>query len=466
MFRQRTVSDSIARILLMSIKLLNRTNINNRIFPKGSALYFLFTFISLSSVALGAEASTLTLTAAISEALHSQPEILASAHSASANQDLSRAAHANLLPQVSLAAGSIWSESRDGQPIFVSANAPREVIAQLRVSLPLYDPQLNALAAVAKNQSEVAQSQLRETRLIVVSRVVNDYYRFAALLTQKNIWRSTLRDAQKLYRDTQKAYQAGAVSKLDLVQTRLLRNKARTGLQQTAAEAKAAMMVLNLQRGHPKSERVLLPHLAVPSQPLLALQSLYRKALATQPLLQIAKRQVAVGQAQVKVQRGATLPTVNANGAYGVDTATVPQRNDLGWQGSISMSMPIFGFGAHRQHIAAAQEQVAALRSARQALILQIKSQIGLDYGAAQAAQKTLANARRAADEARSVYRMTRKGYFAGAINGLNLAQAEGGWVRARLRLSSAEVAVRLTRAQLDLDIGQYPTENTGIAPS
>jgi len=440
-------------------------NINNKNFARRFSP-FLFTILFLASAVLDAEASTLTLATAISEALHSQPQISAAVHTASARQDLSRAAHAKLLPQVSLAAGSIWSESRDGQPVFVSANGPREVIGQVRVSLPLYDPQLNALAALAKNQSAVAQSQLRETQLTVVARIVNDYYRLAVLLTQQKIWRSTLRDAQKLYRDTQKAYHAGAVSELDLIQTKLLRNKARTGLQQTTAETKAAMLVLNLQTGLPKTRKVVLPQLAAPHQPLLALHSLDRKALNTQPLLQIAERQIAVGQAQVKVQRGATLPTFNANGAYGVDTATAPQGNDLGWQGSISMSMPIFGFGAHRQQIAAAQEQVAALRSARQALIQQIKSQIGLDYGAAEAAQKTLTNARRAADEARLVYHMTRKGYFAGAINGLNLAQAEGSWVRARLRLSSAEVAVQLTRSQLDLDIGQFPTKNTGIAPA
>ncbi|MBU2741369.1 TolC family protein [Acidithiobacillus albertensis] len=103
--------------------------------------------------------------------------------------------------------------------------------------------------------------------------------------------------------------------------------------------------------------------------------------------------------------------------------------------------------------------QLAALRSARQALILQIDSQIAHDYGAAQAAEKTLNNARTTAHEAFSVYTMTRKGYFAGAFNALNLAQAEGSWVRARLRLASAQIAVQMTRAQLELDMGRYPTE-------
>ncbi|MGC8467197.1 MAG: TolC family protein [Acidithiobacillus sp.] len=416
-------------------------------------------------VTAGADAATLTLPAAIAAALRTQPQICQSAHDASASRDLSRAAHAATLPQISLAAGSIWSESRARQPLFVSANGPREVIGQLRVSFPLYDPQLSALAKVARDQSVVAQWQYQATRLNVVATVVNDYYRLATLLTQERIWNSTFSTAEKLFRDTQRAYRAGAVSRLDLVQTELLRNKARTGLQQSAAEVRAAMQVMNLQMGLPRRSVSELPKVSDSIQPLPAFHALAAQAKTAQPLLQIVKRQIDVAQAQVDVQRGATLPTVRAYGAYGVDTATVPHGNDLGWQGALNLSIPIFGFGAHGQQIAAAQEQVAALRSAREALILQIRSRIAQDYGAARAARKTLANTRRAAQEAERVYVMTREGYFAGAINALNLAQAESNWVRARLELASAAVAVRLTRIQLDLDTGRYPTGPTGIPP-
>ncbi|MBU2788194.1 TolC family protein [Acidithiobacillus sp. VAN18-1] len=420
--------------------------------------YFLSSAIFLTLIARFADASTvLTLPQAISDALHTQPQVFQSAHAAAASRDLSRAAHAVLLPQISLAAGSIWSESRAGTPLFVAANGPREVIGRIQVSLPLYAPQLYALAKVAKDQSAVALSQEKEAQLTVVTRVVNAYFQLALLKTQMTIWRSTLDTAQRLYRFTHKAYTAGAVSELDLVQTALLRNNARTGLQQATAEARAAMRLLNLQIGRAPDGDVVLPHLPASDNPLPMPSMLDAEARRTQPLIQAADRQISVGHAQANVQRGAMLPTISADASYGVDTVTAPQGNDLGWQGAVTLNMPIFGFGAHRQRIAAAQEQVAVLRSARQALILQINSQIAHDYGSAQAAQKTLANARRAAHEAHLVYIMTSKGYFAGALNALNLAQAEGSWVRSRLRLSSAKVAVLMTRAQLDLDMGQYP---------
>ena len=417
----------------------------------------------LPSVAVADEVS-LTLPQAISEALHTQPQVFQSAHTTAAGRDLSQAAHAVLLPQISLAAGSIWSESRSGQPLFVAANGPREVIGQIQVSEPLYAPQLHALAKAAKDQSAITQSQETETRLVVAAQVVNAYYQLDLLQNEAAIWRSTLNIAQKLYLDTHKAYAAGAVSKLDLIQTALLRNKARTGLQQTAAETCAATRLLNLQIGRAPDEEIVLSNGQEFARALLGPSLLDTQAKRMQPLVQVADRQIALGRAQIQVQRGATLPTISAGAAYGVDTVTVPRTGDLGWQGAVTLSMPIFGFGAHKDRIAAAQEQVAALRAARQALILQIDSQIAHDYGAAQAAEKTLVNDRKAAREAFSIYTMTRKGYFAGALNALNLAQAEGSWVQTRLRLANARIAVQMTRAQLEIDMGRYPMEKKEIS--
>lgn len=411
----------------------------------------------LPSVAL-ADGVSLTLPAAITEALRTQPQVFQSAHTAAAGRDLSQAAHAVLLPQVSLAAGSIWSDSPNGQPLFIAGNAPREVIGQIHVSVPIYAPQLHALAKAAKDQSVINRSQETVTLLRVAAQVVNAYYQLNLLQTQTTIWRSTLNVAQKLYLDTHKAYKAGAVSQLDLTQSAILRNKARAGLEQTAAETRAATRLLNLQLGRAADGKIILSNRPEFASLLPSPSHLDTQAKQRQPLVQVADRQIALARAQIQVQRGATLPTINASAAYGVDTATAPRTGDLGWQGALTLSMPIFGFGAHQDRIAAAQEQ-GALRSARQALILQIDSQIAHDYGAAQAAEKTLNNARTTAHEAFSVYTMTRKGYFAGAFNALNLAQAEGSWVRARLRLASAQIAVQMTRAQLELDMGRYPTE-------
>jgi hypothetical protein len=52
---------------------------------------------------------------------------------------------------------------------------------------------------------------------------------------------------------------------------------------------------------------------------------------------------------------------------------------------------------------------------------------------------------------------MTRDGYKAGTLNALDLAQAENGWLQARLRVASMLVLLRMARTQLRLDAGTYP---------
>jgi outer membrane protein len=254
----------------------------------------------LPSVAV-ADGVSLTLPAAITEALRTQPQVFQSAHTAAAGRDRSQAAHAVLLPQISLAAGSSWSESRNGQPLSVAANGPREVIGQIQVSVPLYAPQLHALAKAAKDQSAINRSQETETILRVAAQVVNAYYQLDLLQTQTTIWRSTLNVAQKLYLDTHKAYAAGAVSQLDLAQTALLRNKARAGLQQTAAETRAATRLLNLQLGRAPDGEIMLSNGQEFASPLLSPSLLDTQAKHMQPLVQVADRQIALGRAQIHV---------------------------------------------------------------------------------------------------------------------------------------------------------------------
>ena len=426
--------------------------------PWGSRVAYLLTALSLGLIPdLACAQPLLTLPAAIAGALHTQPQVAQSAYTVAENEDLSRAAQARLLPRLSVAGGSLWSESRNHLPLFVAANAPREIIGQVRVTVPLYVPQLRALASAAKDEAAIARSRQAQARLAVVAQVVDSYYQLALMRTQAAIWRSTLRSVLTLYQDTQKSYTLGATSRLNLVQTHLLLGKAQAGLEQTAAQMRAAARVLNLQIGRPAHAPLPLATMGVVRQSLPSESRIDRQAQRTQPLLQVARHEIALGRAQVRVHQGLRLPTIGAAVAYGVDTATIPQSGDVGWQGGVFFSMPLFGFGGYRDQIAASREQVAALRAGRRALILQMDSQIAHDYGAALAANRMLANARGTAQGAKSVYRMTREGYLAGALNALDLAQAEGSWLRARLRLASARVQVRMTRAQLALDSGRYP---------
>ncbi len=401
--------------------------------------------------------SPLTLGDAIRRALGNQPLVQEAKHRVTEKIALGKAAHANVLPSLSLAAGSIWTQSRNGQPVFVAANGAREVIGQIQLNMPLYAPQAYALGALASNQVAVARYQERQAVLLVAAQVTAAYYQLALWDNELAVWRKALAAAQELLAATQKSYLAGTRSRLALTQARLAASRARAGLEQAMPEGEAASRVLALQTAYRPGT---LPLLATVTSPVAGLPQeavLTAQANRTQPLLLVADGEIQAARAMLQYHEAARLPEVAANGIYGVDTVTAPDARNLGWQASLTLQMPIFGFGRNRDRIAAAQEHLAALEEGKGALMLQVHSRVAGDYGAAQAADSALRNDRTMARESRAVYEMTRKGYLAGAVSALAMQQAENSWVQVRLRLAGAAIRARLARAQLDLDSGILP---------
>ena len=393
----------------------------------------------------------LPLPAAIAMALRVSPQVRQAEDLRTAGRYGARAGRASLLPRLSLVAGRYWNETRNGQPQFVSANGAHETIGLLQLSLPLYSPQLRALT----------RSERSQVRLEVAAQAADAWYQLALLHARVRIWKSTLRSVDILYRGTRQKYAVGAAAVLDLAQTKLLRHNAESGLQQARAQRRAAQRVLDVLLGRIPSGRIVLPALRPTSRPLPTEPLWIEQARRAQPLLRIAARQIAVGDAQAGTLRATRLPTVTADVDYGVDTVPTPRPGNLGWEVFLGLRMPIFNFGAQRDRIADADARVAALREARRSVLLQIRTTIAHDYGSAQAAERAYRQAVKQRRDARAVYDMTRDGYKAGTLNALNLAQAENGWLEARLQVATTLVLLRMAHTQLRLDAGTYPGERS-----
>ena len=434
--------------------------------PGRLVLYGLLCTLPMCAVPRAAKAdngggAALPLAAAIATALRVAPQVQQAQDLRRAGRYGARAGRATLLPHLSLIAGRVWTATRNGQPLYVSANGPRETIGLLNLALPLYSPQLRALARLARDQAALARSERAQARLSVAAQVADAWYQLALLRARVRIWRSTLRSVDILYRGTRQEYSVGAAAVLDLAQTRLLRHNAQSGLQQALALRRAAQRTLNLLLARDPSAPIVMPALHPLASPLPKEPLWIEQARRSQPLLRIAARQIAVGHAQADSVRATRLPTITANVSYGVDAPTVPAWHELGWQVFLSARLPIFDFGAHRDRVADADERVAALRAARRSVLLQIRTTIARDYGSAQAAARAYRQAAKQLRDARSVYDMTRDGYKAGTLNALDLAEAENGWLQARLRVASTLVMLRMAHTQLRLDAGAYPGERS-----
>ncbi|EQD57806.1 outer membrane efflux protein, partial [mine drainage metagenome] len=188
----------------------------------------------------------LPLPAAIATALQVSPQVRQAQDLRTAGRYGARAGRASLLPRLSVVAGRYWTQTRDGQPQFVSANGAHETIGLLQLSMPLYSPQLRALARLARDREALARSERSQVRLGVAAQVADAWYQLALLHARVRIWKSTLRSVDILYRGTRQKYAVGAAAVLDLAQTKLLRHNAESGLQQARAQRRAAQRVLDV----------------------------------------------------------------------------------------------------------------------------------------------------------------------------------------------------------------------------
>jgi outer membrane protein len=403
----------------------------------------------------------LSLASAVASALRVAPQIAQAADLHRAAQYGARAGRAALLPRLSLVGGRYWNQTRNGQALYASTNGPRETVGLVELSVPLYSPQLLALDRLARDRAALAADEQAQTRLTVAAQVADAWYQLALLGARVRIWTSTVHSVGVLYRGTRQEYTVGAAAVLDLAQTRLLLHNAQSGLQQARAQRSAARRALNMLLGRSASAPLALPHLRPPERPLPMPAQWIARAGHSQPMLRVSRRQIALGRAQARSLRAARLPSLTANVGYGVDAPATPTSRDLGWQVFLGFSMPLFNFGAQRDQIADADNQVAALRAARRAVLLQIRMTIARDYGSAQAAERAYHQALKQRRDARSVYEMTRDGYKAGTLNALDLAQAESSWLQARLQVATTLALLHLAHTQLRLDAGTYPGERS-----
>lgn len=427
-----------------------------RFFPFTARKFLIAASISLVPFVAHATSLSLSLDQAIASALHSQAIMQVARHQLAAQKHLRQAAQAQMLPALTLNAATIWTQSRAGQPVFVAANGAREMLGQIRLDIPIYAPQTRALSKLAKDQVEMENYRLQQTRLAVAAAVTMSYFKLAEMDNIIAIWKSALGAAQNIYRTTKEGFAIGTRSRLALNQAELNVLRMHSQLTQTRILRKATQRVLALQTGLGQQ----LPPLTKMSPALQSLpdfSAIEQQALQAQPLLSVAESRIKAAQAQLQFHRGARLPVLGAHAAYGVDSSAIPHSGQLGWQAGLSLQMPLFGFGRNRDQIAAAQQQVAALQAAKSALEMQIRSRLAQDLGTAQAATIALKNAGKIADRANAVYQMTRKGYLAGAESALALQQAQTAWIQARLQDTDAMIRARLSRAQLALDSGRLP---------
>ena len=403
-----------------------------------------------------------SISSAINRALSSQFEIIKAKHEVSEYLALKKASYSTLLPDISLAGGGIWTQTKNGLPLFASANGMRELIGQARLTVPIFNPKDYAEISLAKSKLNLSEYRLKLARLLTAAQVSKYFYGLILLNGEIKIKHSALKKTLAILNATKKGYKAGNLPYFDVAQTELMADKLKTDLEILELKSDAVKKILAMDIFCRPGKLTVIPprhnlNYNRLQRRLPPLSSLFAMAVKTQPLINAAKAEIKSAKAAVAVNKAGRLPEITGGSAYGLDTVNSPDAPNLGWQFFVFLDVPVFNFGLNGNYIEASKQHLMAVESAESALELNIKKKITIDYGRAKSLIEAMSGAITLVKESENMFEMTKEGYLTGALNALALQEAQDNYIGAKLELAKMVDGVYLALAQLDIDAGSIP---------
>ncbi len=222
---------------------------------------------------------------------------------------------------------------------------------------------LNNLSESARAQM-LASVQARKTvQISLIASVASSYLSLLADDEQLKLTRETLASREESLRLTQRTFDAGVSSGLDLRGAESLVESARVTLAQLQRQRALDLNALNLLVGQPLSDAALadLPAgLALTSQGLVGLvpAALASEVLLRRPDVRGAEQQLLAANADIGAARAAFLPRITLTTSIGTASSQLSglfRSGSFGWTFAPQILLPIFDGGRNQANLDAAK---------------------------------------------------------------------------------------------------------------
>lgn len=292
----------------------------------------------------------------------------------------------------------------------------------------------------------------RAAQLMLISDVIGAYLTYAADLELLRIAEATLATHQESYDLTEKRYELGAVSALDLGRARTVVETARADAARFAGQVARDANALALLVGG-EIDASVLPRGFDEVVGLVPLPGgLPSEVLLRRPDIRAAEHRLRGANANVGAARAAFFPSISLTGAFGSASTELDglfESGSYGWRVMPQVDIPLFQGGRLRGDLGAAKaERDIALAEYERAI------QAGFrDVADALAQTRSLADQRTAQrallESATRVYELSQARYDAGQDSYLSLLDAQRTLYAARQALVAVELAEQANRADL-----------------
>ena len=418
----------------------------------------------VSPAALAEGALRLTIDETVAEALRVNDQLRAARYRAEGAEDMARSARGRLLP--ALNASNTWqhwdgpfviSLAPPGTPspgvIARNVNSDTFTVAAQQPVLGLLHRERdlkssNASADASRADEADAQSQLGE-------QVRTTYLRLFEAKAGVAIADASIEQLQKQVQDAQARYNAGTITKADLLRFQTAVANAQQQRIQAATSAQTARQaLLTYLARNPEDPSLdfvepedLEQQAAV--HPTESVDEQINRALKNRPEVQRAQKQAEAARANSQARLYELLPEVDVQAAYAYNRGSLFQPENSSFIGVVA-SWPFWTWGARWYAAQSAQRQADAadslLENARKQVAYDVSSKASLleaQFVAVQVAETAIASAEEA-------YRVTSAQVSAGTATTTDLLDAQSALTTARANLARARYERSIARVSLD----------------
>ncbi|HSS18831.1 MAG TPA: TolC family protein [Pyrinomonadaceae bacterium] len=285
-----------------------------------------------------------------------------------ASEDIKQA-RAAFLPRVSAPLSYLYTSPAMGlppgtprAPSFIANNAISEYQAYLEVAGDL-DIAGRLRATLAKNQAllEAAHAGTEVAKRALRLAVVDAYYGLALATAQREAAEKNLVAAEEFERITALLFNGGEVAEVDLTRAQLQSIGRRDELERAKASEAVAAGSLRVLVGYEFTQPINTTELAQGVPALSAFQQFRADTISQRPEFTQFEAQLRAAKQDIKIARADRLPQLAYSILGGFDTDSLrpaPLREHTGVSGAISLTIPIFDWGASRS-----KERQARLRA-------------------------------------------------------------------------------------------------------
>lgn len=366
-----------------------------------------------------------------------------------------RIARADRLPSV----GATGSYTRQELPPALSYGAPSSIIPSYEVDLGISAFEIDlfgrvrSLSHAALEQYFAQEESRRNAQLVLVSEVANAYLTLAADNESRKLADETLKNQRDSYALTEKLYQTGAASELDLAQARTTVESARIDSARYEGNVKQDINALTLLVGKHIDPNLLPPALDGPVTGLQELPAdLPSTVLLRRPDVLAAEHTLRAANANIGAARAAFFPTISLTAVAGVASEQLSGLFKAGsstWTVAPQATLPIFEGGRLRaalksshvdRDIAVAQYEKAiqsGFREVADALVL--SNALSREQEAATAL----------VDASKRAYELSQRRFQAGRDSYLNVLDSERSMYSAQQGLIAIRLAEQSNRVNL-----------------